>query len=173
MAFQSTVRAQQAFGVVGELHVDGPVRAQSYQIDPTATAANCVVGRVFTLDTATNMVKPGGTVSDTVVFAGVLAAPKEYATNGTAAGGSLAPTLLVLPGTVADFVSMGVINVSPTTACKAGDKAYYTTATGEINTTVASGTAPGGSAVFPGTGGVIDYVIGAGANTIAPLRLTV
>ena len=48
MSFQSSVAANIAFGVVGEIYLDGPMRAQPAKLD-SADAANNVVGRAFTI----------------------------------------------------------------------------------------------------------------------------
>lgn len=137
--FQNSVRADQGHGIVGELGYDGPLRAQPFIIRENATAANCVVGRAFTIDTATNKVIPGGDVS-TLPFAGILANPKVYASVGAAAG-TLAPSLLVLPGTQAEFVSMttGIWASVPETA-KVGDLVYADTTTGELHVYPLDGT---------------------------------
>ena len=48
MTFQATVYDNIGFGVVGELFLDGPLRAQPGRLD-SASAANNVIGRAFTV----------------------------------------------------------------------------------------------------------------------------
>lgn len=132
MQFQSTVRLDQGHGIVGEFAYDSPQRAQPYTIRPNATAANCVVGRAFTLDTSTNNVIPGGDPT-AVPFAGILCNPKVYAAVGTVAGGTLAPSLIVPPGTNGEFAEMGFLWLIVAEACKVDDLLYMDTTTGEIH----------------------------------------
>ncbi len=132
---QSVVRSAQAVGIIGEMIVDGPWRCQPYQIDPNATAADCVVGRVFTLDPATGLVIPGAAgavlAPGTRVLAGIAVMPKEYASSGSTAG-TLAPTLLLQPGSIYEFMTMGVIYAAGPTASKVGDPVSYNWTTGVI-----------------------------------------
>lgn len=148
MSFQQLVRPDQAWGIVGEIRRDGPTRANGYTIDPAATAANCVVGRVFTLDNTTNLVKPGGALSDTVKFAGILANPKVYASVGGATG-PLSPTLNVLPGSDGEFVDMGFVAVLSTTVAADGNLLAYDNTTGVISAYANTGAIPGTSTAIP------------------------
>lgn len=90
MTFQSTVNTNTGFGVVGELFLDGPLRAQPGIIDSDGVTYPNRVGRAFT-----NVAGSDGhmTIGGTGAFAGILANPKVYPLQGTAAGGTLAPTL--------------------------------------------------------------------------------
>ena len=119
MGFQSTIAMAQAFGVVGELFLDGPTRAKPGVLK--GTAANIVVGRYFTFDASDGQYQPGSTGKD----GGILANPKALQSIGTSAGGPLAPTLVVPAGTVADIVDMGQIVVSLGNGCAIGDKVQY------------------------------------------------
>lgn len=149
MPFQSTVRMDQAFGVPGEIIFDSPLRAQPYTIAAAAVAANCVVGRVFCLDRTTRFVSPGGDLtSDAVKFAGIMSSPKQYAATGVA-GDPLAPSLLVDPGSEAEFVSMGMIVITTTRATKPGDIVIYNTTTGVVDTMDVLATPPAGYSPVP------------------------
>lgn len=133
MGFQQTVNTNQGFGVIGELLLDGPLRAQPGILK--GTAANIVIGRAFTRDPADGKFQPGG---DAGVFGGILANPKTYANNGTSAGGSLAPTLTLIAGTVGEFVTMGYIVVTLSNAANVGDGVWYDDVTGALGAGVAS-----------------------------------
>lgn len=142
MTLQSTVALNQGFGLVGEIQFEGPTRAQPGVTKVgTATAADIVVGRAFTIDAADGQFQPGGTG----VFGGILANPKGLASVGTQAGGPLAPTLTVPAGTVCEFLTMGEILVALPAAAPIGSLIYFTNATGVLGV----GTAGGGQTQIP------------------------
>jgi hypothetical protein len=139
-AFQSAVALNQGFGVVGEIIFQGPLRAQPGVVK--GTAANIVVGRAFTIDTADGQFSPGGTG----VYGGILANPKAYASLGTLAGGPLAPTLVVPAGTACEFVTMGIMVVVLANAATIGDGVFFTNTTGVLS----AGTAGAGQTQIAG-----------------------
>lgn len=142
MGFQSAIALNQGFGVVGEIVFDGPTRAQPGIVKAgTATAADIVVGRAFTIDAADGQFQPGGTG----VFGGILANPKGLAAYGTTGGGPLAPTLTVPAGEACEFVTMGEILVALTGAAAIGAGVYFVNATGVL----AAGTATTGQTQIP------------------------
>jgi hypothetical protein len=126
MGFQTAIAAALGFGIVGEIVFEGPVRATPGVVK--GTAANIVVGRAFTIDSADGQYQPGGTG----VFGGILANPKALESIGTSAGGPLAPTLTIPAGTVGEFVTMGEIVVALPAAAAIGDALKFTNATGVI-----------------------------------------
>lgn len=136
MTFQATVANVLGFGVVGEYAFLGPSRAQSASL-LSDSAANNVVGRGFT-QVSEGVVKAGGTG----LFAGILANPKVYASRGTTADGSLAPTLTLANYEQGEFVTMGILNVALLTAFNIGDGVLMDTTTGELSaqSRTASGT---------------------------------
>lgn len=141
MSFQSTINATLGFGVVGEIGLDGPTRAQPGVTK--GTAANIVVGRAFTIDTTDGQFSPGGTG----VFGGILANPKVYATAGTPGGGALAPTLTLLAGTVGEFVTStpGLV-VAFANAATIGQGVFFNNTTGILS----AGTAGAGETQIAG-----------------------
>jgi len=151
MTLQTTVRLDQGWGIIGEIRFNGPQRAEAFQIDPAATAANCLIGSFFTIDVATGLATPGGAiVSGTRAMAGILVNPKEYSLFGSSAG-TLAPTLLLPPGAMGVFLQMGEVVVNSVNAIKIGQQLSYATATGLL------GLDPGsGYAAVPGAT-VVDY----------------
>lgn len=128
MGFQSTVSLNQGFGVVGELVFDGPVRAEPFILN-SADAAYNVVGRAFTV-TSQGVAAAGGTGA----FAGIMVNPKHYASYGTTAGGTLAPTLTLANNATAEMLRMGEIIVSLPGAAAIGDAVKYNTTTGVLGT---------------------------------------
>lgn len=144
MPFQSVVRNELATGVVGELAFEGPLRADTHILN-SASAANNVVGRAFTMVTgAENEAAAGGTG----VFAGILSNPKVYATAGTEADGALAPTLTLRNGEIGEFTYMGIMFVNVTNTGVVGDKVQYATATGVLSLVAASATEPSAGNLF-------------------------
>lgn len=139
MGFQSTIALKQGFGMVGESAYDGPKRYQPGVVK--GTAANIVVGRFFTVDSADGLFQPGGTGA----LGGILGNPKALASIGTTAGGPLAPTTTVPAGTACEFATMDEIIVQMTNACAVGDSVYFVQADG----TIGAGTAGAGQTQIP------------------------
>lgn len=156
MTFQTTVKKDQAFGVVGELFLDGPLRAQPLILESVDAAYN-VIGRAFTLvDGSDTKAQAGGTG----VFAGILANPKVYASYGTQAGGPLAPTLTLANEVVAEFVQMGQMIVALPAAANIGDLVTYNTTTGLLGSIAQNASYTGVIAVTTG----VMTVTGLGAG---------
>jgi hypothetical protein len=129
MSFQTQVGVQLATGVVGELAFEGPLRADTHILN-SASAANNVIGRAFTMVAgAENEARAGGTG----VFAGILANPKAYASGGTQADGTLAPSLVLRNGEIGEFVYMGIMFVSVDNTGVVGDLVQYDETTGELS----------------------------------------
>ena len=131
--FQSTVRIDQATGVVGEIILDGPKRAAPAILNSTS-AANNVIGRAFR-HVAGNDLEVSADVAAGAVFAGILVNPKHYATSGPSSG-TLDPTLVLPDNTNVEVLSMGIIIVdlsqdAPTTPRRnIGDNVWFQTTTG-------------------------------------------
>lgn len=137
MGFQQTVAMNQGFGVIGEIVFEGPLKAQPGVLKlgaGGAVAADLVVGRYFTLDPTDGLFQPGGGIGPNAE-GGILSNPKEYASLGTAAGGPLAPTLVLPANSVGDFVTMvtGMV-VAMAAACNIGDRVLYNLITGLLST---------------------------------------
>ena len=156
------------FGVVGELFLDGPTRAQPGLLN-SSDAANNVIGRAFTISDGTDgslpevpsKMRAGGTG----VFAGILAAPKSYASYGTANGGPLAPTLTLANNVTAEFVTMGTMVVTLAAPANIGDWVIYNTTTGVLATIAPFASVPGGSRRISGAE-VDRYNAGSGLAVI-------
>lgn len=174
MAFQSVVNANIGFGVVGELFLEGPLRAQPAVLNSVAPANN-VIGRAFyVVDDATGSFETAadpqplevqaGNVAGaaTAVFAGILANPKVYANFGVT-GDTLGANLVLPNNTMVELVqeSAGLIIAVPA-ACAIGDWVYSTNATGVLTTTVPNAAAPANSTRIPG--GVITRYESAAAG---------
>ena len=131
MGFQTTVNLTQAFGVQGEIVYDGPVRANPWQLISTPQT-NVIGATAYTItsgatDTGSGTAQAGGTG----VFAGVLAAPKNYANFN----GGLTPTLTLADDTIGELVTMGTIILYLTTAANPGDLLTFNTTTGALAST--------------------------------------
>lgn len=139
MPFQSTVNQLQGFGVVGELFSEGPTRSRPYTLASLA-AANNVMGRAFTLAAeGAGFARAGGTGA----FAGLMVGPKEQAMQGTAVGGTLAPTLTLRNGEVAEMCDMGQVIIELPGAANVGDLLVYHTTTGVLDS-IAPDASPAG-----------------------------
>lgn len=142
MTFQSTVANTLGFGVVGEMAKDSPKRVDPYILN-SADAAYNVVGRVFIVSSE-GVAAAGGTVT-AGTLAGILVNPKSYASAGTSAGGTLAPTLTLRNGEIGEIATMGEIIVAVPASCAIGDAVKYNTTTGVIGT----GSPGAGEAALP------------------------
>lgn len=143
MGFQSTVPVSQAFGVVGELIADGPQRADVLLLDSSGGS----VGNAFTKSASSNVATQGGTIGTGVVFAGILANPKAYASTG--ATHPLDPTLTLAGNTNGEFITMGTMVVSITGAANVGDQVQYSTTTGALSCVAPGASATTGNALVP------------------------
>lgn len=159
MAFQQPpIQNNIGFGVPGELYLEGPLRGQPGVLN-TTDPTNNVIGRAFTLrddgtasfDTSADPQPMEMQAGGTGVFAGILANPKVYSSLGTQAGGTLASTLTLPNGTIAEFVTQtaGLIVQLPAAAAE-GDWVYFTNATGVLTTTAPGASAPANSTRVPG-----------------------
>lgn len=129
--FQSTVNINQAFGVIGGLYKAGTLRAQPGIIDTVGTTNPNRVGRAFTnVPGSDGHMQVGGAGA---VFAGILANPKVYALQGTAAGGTLAASLDLPQYAKGEFVysTTGMI-VFLEAAANIGDTVDFDTTTGQL-----------------------------------------
>lgn len=152
MGFQSTLNEDQGFGVIGEFAFDGPRRVQPITIDSEDEAASNVVGRAFFFATPSDPAGPAvaGSPNGETVFAGILGMPKEYASRGTAAGGTLAATLTLANDEIGQFVQMGEIVVALPAAAAIGDLVTYDTADGTLGSVAARASFTGVIAVTTG-----------------------
>lgn len=169
--FQNTVRINQTTGVIGEIILSGPSRAQPAILSSTA-AANNVVGRAFRHVALSDT---DVTADAAGVFAGILVNPKVYATSGTSIG-TLEPTLTLPNETEAEFLTMGMIIVDVTldattnTRRQIGDEIYYQDTTGRL-TSVQAGTAAGAGFTRVPTGVIIRNNVD-GSPGLAIIQLT-
>jgi hypothetical protein len=147
MSFQTNVNVNYAFGVIGELINDGPTRASSRIVNSSGTPN--VIGYAYTRSNTTDICTVGGAITNgSTVFGGILANPKEYASLGTTAG-TLVPTLVLPDNAQGDFVEMGTMVVTLTTAANIGDLVVYATATGALGAVAPGAAAGAGNAFVP------------------------
>lgn len=180
MPFQSTVNIFPAFGVVGELAFDGPLRAAPYNLQSSGIPNK--IGYAFTRtsdanpDPATDSSNAAvARVGGSGLFAGILVNPKSYASFGGSTG-PLSPTLVLADYTIGELLIMGEIFVYLPGPAAQGDFVTYDPSTGALNsiaplTMFTASIAPGGastpdvmtvSAVSKGKLAVGQQISGAG-----------
>lgn len=147
MAFQSTVNFERALGVPGELFVDGPNRTQPGLLNSASAAYNIIGATAFTITAAASDQDPNLPMTvaagGTGIFAGILVAPKTYASYGTTADGPLAPTMTLPNNLNAEFMLMGEPIVTLPGAANVGDRVFYDNTTGALGTQAPSSTFTG------------------------------
>lgn len=128
---QNIVKFDIGNGIAGELALEGFLKAQPGVLS-SAAPANNVVGRLFSQDPTTGKWRAGNPGTNGTAFA-ILANPKVYASNGTVAGGSLAPTMTLPNEANVELVtSTAGIWVNSLTAADLDETPYFSTVTGEI-----------------------------------------
>lgn len=144
MTFQSTVKYDYGFGVVGEIVRGSPFRAHTGYLN-SANAANNVFGRVFTLKADGQTVQAGGTGA----IWGILANPKQHASFG-GAGGPLSPSLAVPNNITADFVEFGkiVCALAGTKAATIGAQLQFSQTDGTLSIPATAGTPDAGNTLL-------------------------
>ena len=140
MPFQTTVRAEIAFGIPGELFSDGPVRAAPWTLQSKQPN---LIGHAYTY-AHEGVAQVGGTGP----FVGILVHPKHYASYGTPAG-TLAPTMALANDSVGELLTMGEIMVSLPFPTEVGYLVIYDTITGALSALAADSSVPAGSAKVP------------------------
>ena len=166
MPFQTEVRIDQTTGIVGDIVLDGPLRGQPGILNSTS-AANNVIGRAFRHIAGQDLMVSSDVAAGSV-FAGILANSKRYATSGTAAGGTLAPTLMLPNNANVTLVTMtsGILVMLATTA-NIGDNVFFATATGILS--AASGTTLADNELIPNATIVRNNITGSGRLAIVEL----
>ncbi|MFK2876899.1 structural cement protein Gp24 [Rhodanobacter hydrolyticus] len=159
-AFQSTVNVTLGFGVVGELILKTPHRADSLTIDSNGGT----IGNFFTKSNTTGVATQGGTIASAVVAAGFLVNPKVYASVGDS-GGTLDPTLTLPAYSQGEFLKEGDIVVALTGAGNIGDQVQYNETTGVLSAVAPGGSATTGNALISGAV-VTSYTSAAGLVSI-------
>lgn len=176
MAFQSTVRQLQAFGVIGEIIRNVPVISTPWNLvsDPVVNT----IGNAFTV-TSEGVAECGGTGT----FAGILVNPKSYSLAGTTAG-ALESSLDLADNSVGELLTAGEIVVTLATASSIGDAVIFAEATGDLDSiapvaaftasqattvltvsAITAGSLGIGSIIKNAAGGIIGTVISLGTGT--------
>ena len=121
MAFPATVRTDIASGFPGDLALDGPTYATPVVLADNGTPANLVIGRVMSIDkvSADPQIAVPGRIGSGYALPGILVSRGQQASYGTAAGGSLAQTMVLPAGAVAEVLH-GCAGVFVTIALNAG-----------------------------------------------------
>jgi len=135
MAFQASVDATLASGVIGDIVLSGAVRSQP-GILATATASNNVIGRAVTHKSGEDGVF---VVGGNGAFAGILTNSKQYAlANG------LTPSLTI-PNSVpveATYMATGII-VDLDNGGAIGNAVFYNNTTGVLHAAASGASVPG------------------------------
>ena len=142
MAFQSAVNINQAFGVVGELIQDEPIRAE------------------------TLLVGAGGF---TVGYAGCKSNSTNVATMGGTASAPLAPTMTLPANSQGEFLTFGTVVVAITGAANIGDQVQYHTTTGALSCVAPGAAASASNALIPNA---VVYRFPTAASGLIAIRLT-
>lgn len=152
MTFQSTVFFKSGAGIPGELYTNGPYRSQSYIINSSSAALNIIGATAFSI--TLQGIAAAGNTTGALVFAGILATPKNQPLQGTVAGGTLAPTLTLPNYAQADLITMGSLWVTLPAAAAIGDYVIFDNTTGVLST-ITPGTALPSGKTFANA--VVDY----------------
>lgn len=173
MAFQASVAANMAGGVVGELAKGNNAtwKARPGIIDSVGSSPLNEVGRVFTqVLGADDHCIVGGVIGAGTPFFGVLSNPKEYALRGTVAGGTLAPSLSLPQYAIGDFVyDTSGLFVPFQAAGNVGDPCDYDTTTGLIYPRTGLGNTGAGTVAITSNVATVAGVtgnIGIGVGTV-------
>lgn len=166
MSFQKEIRKQLTTGIVGDIVVAGPVRAQSFVLD-SGDANKNVIGRAVTHIVGENTaIEAGGTGA----FAGILANSKMYARLGTLTGGALGNTMTLPNGINAEAVTFtsGII-VNLLNSANIGDQIEFSQANGTLQSNN-TGTATSGFTLIPQSR-VVLFNMDAPGNAIIELTV--
>lgn len=166
--FQSAIAAQMGFGVVGERAYDTPYRTQPGVLNSADATLNQIGRAVAILAGATGSFVVAADpktmsvgVGDAGRFGGIICDPKNYVSDGTTAGGPLAPTQTLPNGTVVSLATEGDWIVPLAAASNPEDVVYYTIATGLLVTAAPGAAIPGGAA---GPIGTVQRFVNAAAS---------
>lgn len=134
--FQSTVNVNLGFGVVGELIVDGPQRAEPLILDVNGG----YIGRAFTKSNSTNVASQGGTINQgaasvtasisgttmtvTVLGSGLLGVGQTISGSGVTAGTTIT-AILTGAGGAGTYTVSASQTVSSTTITATGAAAVF------------------------------------------------
>lgn len=134
-AFQTSVLADAAIGIPGNLFRDQPRRCTPGVLNSADPTYN-VFGRAFTYNAGSDtLVGAGGTG----VYAGIMVGSAEHTTAG-ASTGALDPTLTLRNNEVSEFLKEGCVIVTFPTAVNIGDVVYYDNVTGILGAFTEFGT---------------------------------
>lgn len=117
--FQTTVKAKQAFGVVGEFRDSSVKRVLPFELGATAN-----IGNPAYLIAASGKVTDKFATGTAGKYLGVFVGPKEYVNND----GDLNPTITMNPenGQAAQVASLGhIIVIAGEAGIKVGNPAYF------------------------------------------------
>ncbi|CAB5156676.1 hypothetical protein UFOVP150_84 [uncultured Caudovirales phage] len=163
MAFQSSVRQFMADGVVGDIALDGLVRATPGVLKSSDATQN-LIGRAFTAVAGQDGQFVAGGLG---VFAGILINSKLYALRGTTTG-TLTPSTTLpndLPVEVCNFASG--IYVTLAGSASIGDQVQFDQITGVLTSRAPGAAASAGNTLISGAQVIRQNTSGAGLAMIS------
>lgn len=158
---QGQVRNVMPQFTIGEITRDAPKIVDT----GTVGAGGGTFGYAFTRNVSTGVCAAGGTLSSTVIFAGIAIHPNA----ASLVSGNLTPSLAIPANSEVQLLRQGFTAVALAAAANRGDWVVYEQATGALSTLAAGGTAPTGWAIIPNAR-VVTNVNNAGAG-IAEISL--
>lgn len=155
MAFPATVRTDIASGFPGDLALDGPTYATPVVVTlALGPATDLVIGRVFSIEaTSDPQTAVPGRPSAGYVTPGVLVSRGQQASYGTAAGGSLANTMVLPANAVAELLHgcAGVfVEMATPETCYPGNLVIFHTGTGVVDSLAPGNSLPADHEVLGG-----------------------
>lgn len=159
---QTAVNIQYAYGVPGDLILDGPQRAQPVTLD----ANGATIGHAVTINKSTGIASQGGAITSGSVFGGIVANPKRY----TSFGGTnpLDPTETLPGNSQAEALTMGFMVAQINGAFSQGDNVQYSNADGSLSS-AGSGSATSGNTLVPNC---TIYSASGSTSGLAAIKLT-
>lgn len=160
MSFQTTVGFKYTEGFVGQIILEVPHVVTSWRLNgQTANPNTFGLAYTYAADdigaapqfgnaNTENVAQVGGATA----FAGILVNPQEFALSGTAAGGTLAPSLALPPYNHAQLMTKGQCVVFINAAVTFGAALGFVPATGEIVLASTAGSTPINAVVRNTTG---------------------
>jgi hypothetical protein len=140
MGFQSTINYSTALGVPGEIYDNSSTRVQPFNLN-SADASYNVFGRAFSI--VSEGVVAAGNTTGSLVFGGILVAPKSSPLYGTS-GGTLNPSLTLPNNQLGALLNMGQIIVTLPAAAAIGDLVIFDNTTGILETIAPNADLPSG-----------------------------
>jgi len=165
---QLTVNSTLASGLPGEVVVDGPHRALTYELE-SADELDNIFGRAFTV--SQEGIAQVGNPDGNGVFAGFLIGPKQTTFYGPIASydGSPVNNYYLPNGSIGELLTMGTLLGAVTPSAPIGNLVIFDNITGELDTIPPNTPVPFGWTAAPAN--VIFYTGGAPGSSLAMIQV--